>query len=200
VARRCPDCDASLPDVARYCLYCGRPLDGTSDGGRSDRDRRERVEEDDDGRGAPTIGGTTDRRAADRDGPVPRSRLVPDWTDDALVLAVAVVAGVVVAGLWTVGGLLATADGRGLVPGPVGGVLAGVLVGRRGTVRGAVTRAGYAVAVSLALLPVSLYGPAGARQPTPVVFLGVAAAFAGVAGVVALAGYAVSHDLTDLLG
>jgi hypothetical protein len=80
------------------------------------------------------------------------------------------------------------------------GVLAGGLVGRAGSVRAAVTRALYAVAVVLALLPVSLYGPAGARQPAPEVFLAIEAGAVAVAAVVAVAGVAVSHDLSDLLG
>jgi hypothetical protein len=147
--------------------------------------------------------GTTGDGDAD-DGPPGFLGIDPDGRADAtLTRGVAVAAGLVVGAFVTLAALFATGDARGLLPGPVAGIVTGVHVGRRGSVRVAVTHGAYALAVAVLLFPTFLLGPAvegGSFGGRVVLFVVVEAFVAVVAGVVALAGYAATHDLTDLLG
>lgn len=198
---RCPTCGEPVSATASYCLHCEADLP-TADGPPTDSTTSDAVESTTTVDTTTAAGATT---TADADAATPDDSSGPTGAtgllDDAATFVVALAAGLV-------SGLAILATTALLIPGGGPFVVAVVVwlavtnyAGRTPTVVGAVRRGGYAVAASLALVPVAA-GLAGSVEPATlegrlftVVFLG---AFVWpVAAVVAGVGFAVGRLFGD---
>ncbi len=193
---RCPECGGPIGVTATYCMHCSADL----------TEEREAADTDEDGTWdqyatgsesgtAPTTGEreTGERVRDERETGGDSGELLDDdgLVDNTLTVLVGIVGGIVV-GLVGTGVLLAvTGSGSALLFGLLAWLGSTAYLVRRGTVQGAVSKAGYAVAVVLLSVPfvaispvVDVEGGLEGRVGGFVVLLVLVAVPAGIAAVV----------------
>ncbi|MEF8841456.1 MAG: zinc ribbon domain-containing protein [Haloarculaceae archaeon] len=189
---RCPECGGPIGVTATYCMHCSADL----------TEERERADADGDGtwdraeagsaNGTATGTGATPSTGGGDTG-TGSDELLDDegLVDNTLTVLVGIVAGIVVGVIGTVVLLAVTGSGAAVVFGLLAWLGSTAYLVRRRTVQGAVSKAGYAVAAVLLLVPfvavspfVDVDGGIEGRVGGFVVLLVFVAVPAGIAAVV----------------
>ena len=190
---RCPECGGPIGITATYCMHCSTDLTG----------RREVADADGDGTwdrsggGAGTAGETSATRGPDSDALLADDGLV----DDTLTVLVGIAGGVVVGIVGTVVLLAVTGSGAAVLFGLLAWLGSTAYLVRRRTVQEAVSKAGYAVAAVLLLVPLVAVSPAvdvdGGLEERVGGFVVLLVLVAVPAGVAAVVGVVASRFVPD---
>ena len=193
---RCPECGGPIGVTATYCMHCSADLTEARAAADADEDGVwDQYETGSGSETAPTTGERTTgqpRTGEEETGGGSEELLDDDGlVDNTLTVLVGIVGGLVVGIVGTVVLLAVTGSGSAILFGLLAWLGSTAYLVRRRTVQGAVSKAGYAVAVVLLAVPLVAVSPAvnvdggiGERLGGFVVLLVLVAVPAGAAAVV----------------
>ncbi|MEF8882304.1 MAG: zinc-ribbon domain-containing protein [Halapricum sp.] len=212
---RCPECGEPIGQTATYCMHCSADLTDEQEAADTDEDgawdRTGTAQAGGDGTidasaVAAQAGGVADAAGI---GTEEGQLLDPDgFVDNALTVVVGIVGGILVGIVGTIVLTVATESGWGLLFGILLWLGSTAYLVRRRTVQGAVSKAAYAVALVLLLVPLIALSPvveaSGGLQERGTSFLGMLLFVIVPASIVAgfgwVAGRFVPSDATGVDG
>jgi hypothetical protein len=153
---RCPECGGPIGATATYCMHCSADLTDEQQAADIDGDETWDESGGEDPVGDAPGSDTTDAATGGGSGQL----LDPDGlADNALTVVVGIAGGIVVGLVGTIVLGVVTDSGYGVLFGIVTWLVATAYLVRRRTVQGAVSKAGYAVALVLLSVPLVALSP-----------------------------------------